>query len=282
MCMGMGEIECPVGSMTCLVPTSDPDNCGTCGNRCVSGLCSMGVCQAMGAGHVVLIGHDYTNTRSGINNIVGNAVFLSVNDPVRVLAYEGTATGASIAGANSAIAQVSTSRGRGWTRTVLPPGTTGAALTAALAANDVFLVYSQRGSSDADLDQLATDWNADLVNFVNAQGKAVVVLDSEALPDPITALPVNDGTYRVLLDPSGLGTVLLNVTAQFTIDASPMAANVAISVLSPGDAVAQRVPRMYRAEVNSVAFTVMDTAVTVTQWTDAMMTTRPVVLHKIF
>ena len=52
----MGLTNC---SEQCVNLTDDPDNCGSCANRCSSGLCLGGVCQQQGVGHVVVIGHDY-------------------------------------------------------------------------------------------------------------------------------------------------------------------------------------------------------------------------------
>ncbi len=149
----MGLTNC---SERCVNLIDDPDNCGGCAIRCGSGLCLGGACQLEGVGHVVVIGHDYVVSRTGMNNIIGNSVFLSGDDPVTVLTYEGAASPESITGTNGAIDQVANARGRRWTRQVAQPGD----VAARLATADTFLIYAQQGASDATLLQLGIDWGA--------------------------------------------------------------------------------------------------------------------------
>ena len=44
---------------SCVDLSSDPDNCGSCGHVCASGLCTESVCEGALAGHIVAIGHDF-------------------------------------------------------------------------------------------------------------------------------------------------------------------------------------------------------------------------------
>ena len=67
-----------------------PDNCGGCDKPCSSGLCAASTCQMPGAGHLVIIGHDYAATGAGPSNLLGNAVLLASRAPTRILAYEGS------------------------------------------------------------------------------------------------------------------------------------------------------------------------------------------------
>ena len=246
----MGLTNC---SERCVNLTDDPDNCGGCAIRCGSGLCLGGACQLEGVGHVVVIGHDYVVNRTGMNNIIGNSVFLSGDDPVTVLTYEGAASPESITGTNFAIDQVANARGRRWTRQVAQRGD----VAAGLATADTFLIYAQQGASDATLLQLGIDWGSTLRTFVNS-GHTVVVLDG-----PSTN---NMGTFQILT------TALL-----FTALGRTEVTGQTLSVVAGGDAVAVRVPRSYRAEMASVAFTTLE-AVKVIQ----TMTGEAVVIHKIF
>jgi hypothetical protein len=244
--------EIPCGGI-CLDPDGDPDNCGSCGNRCSSGLCTAGVCQAEGAGHAVLIGHDYVTNRTGMNNLIGNAVFLSAGDPVRVLAFEGDAQISAVLGANAAIDQVANERHRSWQ---LTPGNASMVMTN-LAAYDILLVYAQHGSSDATLIARGTAWSTALDAFLTL-GRTIVVLDGDS--------PNNGGTYQILSAAN-----IMNVTGQTVVTGQ------SLTVFNPADALAPRVPRVYRAEMSTVRFTTTETAKVVTT-----MGGQPVVIHKTF
>jgi hypothetical protein len=246
----MGLTNC---SEQCVNLVSDPDNCGGCASRCGSGLCLGGMCQQQGVGHVVVIGHDYVVNRSGMNNLIGNAVLLSGDDPVSVLAYEGAATPGAITGTNSAIDQVAGARGRRWVRQVVQAGD----VVARLPSADSLLIYAQQGASDATLLQLGVDWGPTLQTFVNS-GRTVVLLDGPSMN--------NAGTYQIL-----------TTAALFAATARADVTGQTLTVVAGGDAVAVRVPRTYRAEMSSVAFTTLE-AVKVVQ----TMAGDAVVIHKFF
>ncbi|HEY0714561.1 MAG TPA: hypothetical protein VGF45_17885, partial [Polyangia bacterium] len=224
-----------------------------CATRCGSGLCSAGVCQQQGAGHVVVIGHDYVVNRTSMNNLLGNAVFLAAEDPIRVLAFEGEASPATIAGANQAINDLAQLRGRRWTRDTRTSGT----LATDLANFDVLLVYAQYGSSNATLASHGADWAMALSNFVNS-GHTIVLLDGIS--------PNNSGTYRILT-----AAGLFAATGQAAVTGETL------TVFNPSDAIAARLPRTYRAEFTSVSFTSGETARVVVTSMGA-----PVVIHKTY
>jgi hypothetical protein len=247
---GAGQIAC---SNRCVVLATDPDNCGGCGTRCGSGLCAAGICLQQGAGHLVVIGHDYVVNRSAMNNLLGNAVFLSASDPVAVLAFEGHASAAAIAGTNFAIDQVAADRGRHWQRTV------GNSISVAndLLGYDVLLIYAQEDSVDQTLNDAGLAWDAAMTAFL-AQGKTVVLLDG-----PSTT---NLGTFQIV---RAAGLFMASGRAEVT--------GQTLTVASPADAVALRVPRTYRAEVSSVGFTTTESNKVVTTAGGAA-----VVVHRTF
>jgi len=237
----------------CVDLQSDPDHCGSCPNVCATGICIDALCSSGTAGHVVLVGHDFTTTRVGMNRIAGNSVFLGAGAPVRVLVYEGRARAASITGTDLAINQVSTSRGRSWTR--IPVTRTEVPLM--LASADVLVVYAQRDESDAELQTIGTEWGIAMTSFVR-RGGVIVVFD--------TGGSANVGTFQLL---SSAG--LLAVTARTVITG----AIVVVDVAALGDAVAIGVPSMYRAETTTVRFDTTDPLTIVRD------VTGPVVVHRV-
>jgi hypothetical protein len=240
-------------SERCVNLVDDPDNCGVCGSPCGSGLCLGSICQQQGVGHVVVIGHDYAVTRAGMNNLIGNSVFLSGEDPVTVLVYEGAATAPAITGTYAAIDQVASARGRRWIRQVVQA----ADVVARLPGADTFLIMAQHGATDAQLLQQDVDWGATMRTFVNS-GRAVVLLDGPS--------PNNLGTFRMLAT-----ALLFNALTRAEVTGQTL------TLVAAGDAVAVGVPRTYRAETSSVAFTTLEVVKVVeTLAGDA------VVIHKTF
>ena len=237
----------------CVQLSDDPDNCGRCGNRCSGGLCASSLCASQEVGHLVAIGHDYQVTRSGMNNLVGNAILLSGTNPIRVLTYEGFALPASVAGTNSAIGEVA--RNRGVELEMVDADLTG--VVAKLADHDVFLIYAQAGASDAELTALGQYWANALTAFIGS-GKTIVLLDG--------ASSTNTGTVKILSS-AGLfaGSTRTVVTGEI------------LTVVAPSDALALNVPRTYRAESTSATFITLE-AVKVVQ----TATGGAVVVHRVF
>jgi hypothetical protein len=235
----------------CVDIYTDPDHCGDCNNRCISGLCNNAKCSIKTPGHLVVIGHDYVEGREGMNNLVGNAVFLAPSTLVKVLVYEGRSSPTAIQGTNRAVDQVAASRGRSWERTKARP----ANVPALLGTVDVFLVYAQADETDAGLQALGKDWSAALKNFIDA-GKIIVLLEGAH---------AHAGTFQILSE-AGLfaATGRTPVTSQI------------LTVQSPGDSIATQVPGFYLAEMSSVEFETSETTVVV------RAQTKPVVIHHVF
>ncbi len=245
-----GQTWCGAG---CVDTSADPDNCGLCGNVCSSGLCSASVCVGGGGGgRVVLIGHDYRESRAGMSRLVGNAVFLANGVPVRVAAYDEYAAAAAVSGTDAAIDQVAAEQGRSWERVgVSTPGL----LVAALADVDVVVIYSQANASDAQLLDLGVSTQVALNSFV-ASGGVIVVLDGTG---------GNNGTFQ-----AGVHAGLIQVASRSAVAAGPL------TVVAPGDAVAIGVPSSYAVETSTVSFATAMANVVVVHGSD------PVVVHNVF
>ena len=249
-------------------PISCDGNFQVCGARCADGGnpdqlrwlrhpllggLYVGRLQAQGVGGLVVIGHDYVNNRPGMNNLLGNAVLLAPTSPTAVLVYVGDAAPEAVDGPNSAINQVTTARGRGWTRTVASADE----VVARLPQHDVFLIYAQDMTDDTGLNQLGQDWAAALSAFL-ASGKTIVLLDGDTTQ--------HSGTYQIL-QAAGL----------FTTNARIAITGRLLTVTGAGDAVALNVPRSYLAEFTSVGFDT-DEGVKVVETSSDLA----VVLHRVF
>lgn len=232
----------------CVMLQDDPDHCGACGRRCPTGLCVEGRCLGDPAGHVVLVGHSYTESRPAIRQVVANAVWLASGDTIDVVFYEGDATSAARNAVDRAIDEHAS--GRMWRRTVLEEP-----LSIALAEAEVLVVHAQRGASDMELRALGATWGTDLDLFVR-RGGILVLLDGEGS---------HGGTWQIL-DAAGL----LSATSRVSVDTA------AVSVVAPGDAIAARLPDRYRAERASVAFVGMSLGATV-----VAHELGPVVVHRV-
>jgi hypothetical protein len=233
------------------VTGTDPDHCGACGRGCPSGLCVAGECRDATAGHVVLVGHDFTVSRTGMARIAGNAVFLASGAPVEVLAFEGSALERSIRGIDRAVDQVAASSGRSWIKSEAVE----AQLLVQLEHADVLLVYPQRSGSDRGLTALGIEWSRGLASFLR-RGGVVVVFDGPS--------PDHRGTFQVLE-----GASLIDVDRQTVVTGDPL------SLEAPADAVGLRVPLTYLAEESTVSFATDEPAAVVAH------DTGPVVVHRV-
>ena len=230
---GTCRVACDAALMLCnglcVDLQSDPDNCGSCGNNCASGLCVAGECTTAFPGHVILVGHDYRMSRTGMNRIAGNAVFTAfAASDLQVTAYEGDASSTLVRRVDSAVDQVASERGRNWVRTTSPA----ANVPLQLATADVLLVYPQgSGATPEELERLGLEWRVALDTFTR-RGGVVVVFDGDA-----------GETWR-LLQSSGL----------LQVDGRTDISGMEVMLSDPADSVAFGVPIRYLGETETVRF----------------------------
>jgi hypothetical protein len=214
----------------CVDAQRDPDHCGGCSNRCTSGICELGACADAIAGQAVVIGHDFTNANTAMQRLVGNAVFLALGAPVRVLVYTGDADPASAMGVERAIDMVKIETGRNWQRMEAIE----ALVPLQLSAADVLLIHAQVEASNSTLRKLGEQWGNALAQFVSIGG-VVIVVDAPS--------ERNGGTFQVLEPPR-----IFLARSREEIEPQPL------TVQAPGLGVAVRVPERYMSLSHTVRF----------------------------
>ncbi len=245
-CMAACETPLTLCGAVCVDVASDENNCGVCDRSCGSGICVDNDCVASVPGHVVVIGHDFTSRRAGMNRLAANAVFLAPRRPVQAVAYHGVSSMASRTNIDFAINET----GGMWSKTVVAAGD----VPSALASADVFIVYPQNTATDAELLALGDAWSTALPMFVD-RGGVIVVFDGPG---------DNDGTHQTLA-----GAGLFSATGIVDISADNL------TVDRPADALALGVPLTYRGQLSTVRFLTADTEIVVSH------DRGPVVLHHV-
>jgi hypothetical protein len=246
--------SCPAPLLSCgalCVDTDDdPDHCGGCGVRCDTGLCIDGACELAPAGHLVLVGHDYTARRAAMSRIVGNAALLPSRRTVRVLGFEGAATSESRDGTIASIDATARDSGRAW----VYEEADAERVSYRLAFADVLVVHAQAELGLDDAQRIGREWAVALASFLERGGTAVALVSSSP----------RDGTLAIL-----------ESAGQLTLAGAPTEITGAVlTVIRSADAVAVGVPLSYRAERSTVRLPLaMDGAVV----TDGA---GPVVVHR--
>lgn len=252
VCASICQSELNFCANRCVDSSTDPDNCGGCNMRCVSGICIDGECSEPVAGHVVVLGHDYTVRRTGMNRLAGNAVFLARGNPtVHAVGWGGAATDAHVITINAAIAQVETETGR---QLIVQYATDAARVPLMLASADALIIYPQANSTNGTLRDLGFQWALTLQRFV-ARGGVIVLFESPTMQ--------NEGTFQIL-ETAGL----------FACSGRSDTTGI-IRVVGASDAVAVRLPLTYSSELNTVSFASTE-GVVVTEDPNGA----PVVIHR--
>jgi len=234
ICVNARCQTCPTGQTACNGQCSDiqvdPANCGGCGLLCATGACRFGVCKASTAGHIVVMGHDFFTSNAAMDQLLGNAVFLSQADPVQLAEYVGVASATAVSNSHVAIAEAATTLARSVVRSQVITSNIVAQLTAA----DVFLIQSQNLATNSILKQLGQSWTRALTVFVHTGG-IIVLLEG--------SFPTNNGTVQILSE-SGLTNIAVN----------SVVTNDTCAVIDATDPLVFEVPPTYSCLQNSIGF----------------------------
>ncbi|MEJ7733229.1 MAG: hypothetical protein WKG00_29045 [Polyangiaceae bacterium] len=168
-----GETAC---GQLCTDTQTDSNNCGACGISCPTEVCIDGFCQGATAGHNVVLGMGFESVGKGTpaSILLGNAVFLAANEPVRVLEYKpfsstGSPTKVKTLLQNEAKSRMRTlkfSNETSW-------GELGQMLH--VSTYDVLFVHNQDLAEPGDLAEIGAGLNGPLGDFL-AEGGVVVTL----------------------------------------------------------------------------------------------------------
>ncbi|MFH0900914.1 MAG: EGF domain-containing protein, partial [Pseudomonadota bacterium] len=204
-------------------------------------------------GHMVLIGHDFSNRSTDEDKIIGNSVLLAnTTGTVQVLGYTQYSTATKITNSKAAIGARAGALGRSATITDLANYTQLATL---LADKHVFLIYEQ--SLAAPFATISSAWAATLDAFVD-RGGVIVLCDA-----------TSNATYKLV---SGLITV--SGSSQL-LPAPPTNQGV---VLVPTDPVVKDVASPFTPTTFSGGFTTSEATVVV----KSSYSNQSMVIHKTF
>jgi len=252
------EILC---SGLCLDPTSDPDNCGSCGKVCPSNTCVGGKCVGSAPGHVIVIGQDYAmipTAASSQARVLSNATLMPLSNPLRVMSYEEYADATAVKNAEALVSGEAKLLGRTVTFLATTSSST-VSSTIDITTYDVLFVHDQKNAPSGTLATIGTGWSMDgnVATFLHAGG-VVVVLTGGTGTGEMPSLATNAS--------------LLAVDSQTTITGS-------LTVLAPADAVGSGVVSPYLPKANVVSMSTEANGGDVV-WVVGQSGT-PVVVHKV-
>jgi hypothetical protein len=193
----------------CVDLQEDISHCGACGQHCATELCVEGQCLGEPVGHTVVIGMSYTQSTASSRKILGNAVFRTLHQPLRLLFVR-----PHVAAANgplvSVIEEQAVARGRSCVIEMVEPPE----LAQQLAASpyDVVLVEDLAGKNAGALEELGLAHEAALSSYRAAGGTVVALATGHgcAYLDAAGLLPCEEATDVT-------GTTVENAVATDTV-----------------------------------------------------------------
>ncbi len=253
---------------TCVNTDNDPNNCGSCNHHCASGICQGGTCVGATAGHEVVACMDYaTRPAAGTpqQTLLGNAVFLTAKNPVRIYAYRQFTPNAVVNSVNATIAAVATAKARTYSITASTDSTE-VPLNLSIFDYEVLLVYDQPSAPAGRLANVGTSWASAIDSFVRAGGTALV-LAGDAGTAEMDDLVTNAGLITA--------TGQTSVTGDQVYNRAPADA-VGLNVITPFLATAETCAfTMPPPSDSTTAFVITDTA------SSAGSLGSPVVVHRV-
>jgi len=217
----------------CVDLNSDSEHCGACNVSCPSAICSGGQCIGAQAGHIVSVCMNYrevVSTSQAPITLLGNAVFLPLINPVKVLAFSQYADPTVQARVDQTIGWAAQARG-GRTfqiTTVTNPDDVNAQLQK--PDYDVFLIYDQQLAAAGILGGYGTQWSKAIESF-SFVGGIIVALDGNTGAREMGVLLTNAGILPVTAQSTVSRTQVYNRRAGDVIGV-----NVVSPFLAPRDA----------------------------------------------
>lgn len=198
----VGSGTTSTGGGQCLVPLTacggscvdldqDPNHCGACSQVCATGLCDNGTCQGGTPGHVVVVGMSFEQTTPASRHLLGNAVFLPLHEPLRVLELQGAAEPDALAQVQTILTAQGQARGRAVQTEIVDDAS---AASAHLVADpfDVLLIHDQVGASPSVMATAAADLAPGLTAHAARRGTVVVLAASPSMADFLRASDLLD------------------------------------------------------------------------------------------
>ena len=206
----------------CVDPRTNDRHCGGCGIDCGDDICLDGVCSAPLVGHVVVVGHDFSEPEPTLSTIFGNACQIRLENPLRVAIHAGTATSTAVNHLSFAMAESLAPLGRSWAESVLDDFS----VTQELLQSDVLLLTPQPGRTSAELRALGATWQLAFRQFLE-RGGVIVALESEGA--------------------EGMGFVLQGAGLGNLGPREAVASDTLLWLVAPADSVARDVPLRFRS-----------------------------------